>query len=298
MRKKRARWKKPMTDAFIFGYAVCMLLLPFVVWAKETPPNQNQPPDVGIDQQLDVQVPLDITLRDEQGQAVRLGHYFRDEPVILMLGYYECPMLCSLARRGLFDSLQALQFSAGDQFHVVSVSIDPREDAHTATIHKAMHLQSYNRPGAAQGVHFLTGDEGAISRLADAVGFRYEYDEQTGQYAHPSGVMVLTPQGRVSRYLYGIEYDTQDLRLALVEAADNQIGSPTDQVLLLCYQYNPTTGQYSLAIWRLVRIAGVATALVLVTAVIVLARRGRRRLPSPHEPPAQESEAQHATHIP
>jgi protein SCO1/2 len=188
--------------------------------------------------------------------------------------------------------------SAGDQFEVVSVSIDPREDAHTASIHKAMHLQAYNRPGAAQGVHFLTGEEHTIGALADAVGFRYAYDEQSTQYAHPSGVMVLTPEGRVSRYLYGIEYDPQDLRLALVEAADRQIGTPTDQVLLLCYQYNPTTGQYSLAIWRLVRIAGSATALALLVTVGLLARRGRRRRAARTPLPAGESEAHHATRVP
>lgn len=274
----------------MYGYAVTVLLLPLLMWANETPPNQL--PDVGIDQQLDAQVPLDLTFRDEQGQAVPLSRYIADDPVILTLGYYECPMLCSLVRRGLFDSLQTLQFSAGEQFDLVSVSIDPRENDHTATIHKAQYLQAYNRPGAAEGIHFLTGEEPAIRALADAVGFRYAYDEQTGQYAHPSGIMVLTPQGRISRYFYGIEYDAQDLRLALVEAADNQIGTPTDQVLLLCYQYDPATGQYSVAIWRLIRIAGSATVLILLAVIVLLARR--------RGPPLldAESEEHHAAPLP
>lgn len=271
----RQKMGKGMMEFFLYVCGVFLVITPLVVWAQETPP--DQPPDVGLDQRLDAQVPLDLTFRNETGHDVRLGRYFGNEPVLLTLGYYECPMLCSLVRRGLFDSLQALSFNAGDQFQVVSVSIDPREDAHTATVQKAMYLQSYQRPDAAQGVHFLTGDEAAIGTLADTVGFRYAYDEQTDQYAHPSGIIVLTPQGRVSRYLYGIEYDTQDLRLALIEAADNQIGSPTDQVLLLCYQYNPSTGQYSLAIWRLVQLAGSTTALVLVVSVVLLARRGQRR---------------------
>jgi protein SCO1/2 len=282
--------EKPMSDVLMYGYAVTVLLLPLLMWANETPPNQL--PDVGIDQQLDAQVPLDLTFRDEQGQAVPLSRYIADDPVILTLGYYECPMLCSLVRRGLFDSLQTLQFSAGEQFDLVSVSIDPRENDHTATIHKAQYLQAYNRPGAAEGIHFLTGEEPAIRALADAVGFRYAYDEQTGQYAHPSGIMVLTPQGRISRYFYGIEYDAQDLRLALVEAADNQIGTPTDQVLLLCYQYDPATGQYSVAIWRLIRIAGSATVLILLAVIVLLARR--------RGPPLldAESEEHHAAPLP
>jgi protein SCO1/2 len=282
--------EKPMSDVLMYGYALLVLLLPLLMWANETPPGQL--PDVGIDQQLDAQVPLDLTFRDEQGQAVQLSHYIVDDPVILTLGYYECPMLCSLVRRGLFDSLQKLQFSAGEQFDLVSVSIDPREDDHTATIHKAQYLQAYNRPGAAEGIHFLTGEEPAIRALADAVGFRYAYDEQTGQYAHPSGIMVLTPPGRISRYFYGIEYDAQDLRLALVEAANDQIGTPTDQVLLLCYQYDPATGQYSVAIWRLVRIGGSATVLILLAVIVLLAWRGRRGLP------ATEGEERHAPRIP
>jgi protein SCO1/2 len=282
--------EQPMSDVLMYGYAVVVLLLPLLMWANEIPPNQL--PDVGIDQQLDAQVPLDLTFRDEQGQAAQLSRYVADDPVLLTLGYYECPMLCSLVRRGLFDSLQTLQFNAGEQFDLVSVSIDPREDAHTATIHKAQYMQAYNRPGAAEGIHFLTGEEPAIRALADAVGFRYAYDEQTGQYAHPSGIVVLTPQGRISRYFYGIEYDAQDLRLAIIEAADNQIGTPTDQVLLLCYQYDPATGQYTIAIWRLIRMAGGATVLLLVAVIVLLARRGRRGLPD------TEGEESHAARIP
>lgn len=288
--------RKRMIDIFFSLCGVCLVLTPFVVWAEETPP--DQPPDVGLDQRLDAQVPLDLMFRDEQGQPVRLGRYFDSKPVLLTLGYYECPMLCSLVRRGLFDSLQELGFNAGEQFQVVSISIDPREDAHTAAVHKALSLQSYQRPGAAEGIHFLTGDDPAISALAEAVGFRYAYDEQTDQYAHPSGIIVLTPHGKVSRYLYGIEYDVRDLRLALVEAADNQIGTPTDHVLLLCYQYNPSTGQYSVAIWRLVRIAGGTTVLALIGSIVLLTRRGRRRLSPPPESLTAESEAPHATRLP
>lgn len=254
----------------------CLMLISVRhVLAQEIPP--DRPPAVGLDQRLNVQVPLDLVFRDEQGQQVQLGDFFGSRPVILTLGYYQCPMLCSLVRHGLLASLQELSFDAGNQFDVVNVSIDPREEPSIAAAQKAMYVQSYRRPGAAGGWHFLTGEETSIRTLAGAVGFRYAYDPQIAQYAHPAGIMVVTPRGRIARYFYGIDYPAQDLRLALVEASENQIGSPTDQFLLLCYHYDPKTGKYSLAILRLTRIIGSASALALGLGVFMLFRRERHK---------------------
>jgi protein SCO1 len=219
--------------------------------------------NVGIEQRLNEQVPLDLTFRDEAGRAVQLGDYFDGKPVILALAYYKCSMLCPLRLDGLVSSLRALPFNVGDQFAVITVSIDPRETAPLAAAQKKLHLRNYMRPGADRGWHFLTGDEAAIARLADAVGFRYTYDAGRDEYAHASGITVLTPQGRVSSYLYGIEPPPKDLRLALVEASANRIGSLVDQVLLLCYHYDPATGRYSAMAMNVVRLGGVLTVLAL-----------------------------------
>jgi protein SCO1/2 len=242
------------------------------VWAHHD--EQHRPPGVlatiAFEQRLDAQIPADLAFRDEAGHTVQLGDYFSQKPVILTLNYYECPMLCPLVLEGLLRSLRALSFMIGEQFDVVTVSIDPGETAALAATTKARYIRDYGRPKAAAGWHFLTGDEASIQRLTQAVGFRYAYDAGKNQYAHAAGIMVLTPQGRISRYFYGIEFSPRDLRLALVEAAANTIGSPVDQLLLFCYQYDPATGRYSLVVRRALQLAGLATVFSLAGFMVVM----------------------------
>jgi protein SCO1/2 len=203
---------------------------------------------------------------------VQLGDYLGRKPVILTLNYYECPMLCPLVLEGLVRSLRALSFAIGEQFDVVTVSINPGETATLAAATKARYIRDYGRPNAAAAWHFLTGDEASIRQLTQAVGFRYAYDSGKDQYAHAAGIMVLTMQGRISRYFYGIEFSPRDLRLALVEAAANTIGSPVDQLLLFCYHYDPATGRYTLVVRRALQLASLATVLSLAGFMVVMFR--------------------------
>lgn len=251
------------------------------VWAHELPADSRPAVlrDVGFDQRLNEQVPLDVVFRDEGGRSVQLGQYLGTKPVILLLAYYRCRRLCPLALEGLVSSLRALSFDIGNQFIVVTVSFDPRDTPALAATKKATYIQRYGRPGAAEGWHFLTGEETSIERLARAVGFRYAYDAEKDQYAHATGIMVLTPQGKIARYFYGIEYSARDLRLGLVEASANKIGSPVDQVLLFCYQYDPATGRYQVIIMNVLRLAGAGTALALGGFILVMVRRERAKKP-------------------
>ena len=233
--------------------------------------------NVGLDQKLGSQVPLDLEFLDESGQRVTLGQYFGENLVILTLVYYECPMLCTLILNGTVRALRAMNFSAGQEFQIVTVSINPEETPSIASTKKAQYLESYRREGAENGWHFLTGTEDQIRPLADAVGFRYAYDPESGEYAHAAGIMVLTPEGKVARYFYGVEYSPRDIRLGLVEASSNQIGSPVDQVLLFCYHYNPLTGTYTFTILSILRVAGVLTILGLGLLLFVLLRKDRSR---------------------
>lgn len=243
------------------GYiSIILLSTPALVQAQRS--SANLPAalrSVGLEQRLNTQLPLGLRFRDETGQPVQLRHYFTDQPVILTLGYYECPMLCPLVLQGLVRSLRALTLTAGKEFTVLSVSIDPEERPALAAATKHTYLRRYQRPEAEQGWHFLTGDAAAIHTLAQAVGFHYAYDADQDQYQHASGIMVLTPQGKLARYFYGVEYAPRDLRFALIEAAAYRIGSAVDQVLLWCYHYDPATGQYSLLIMNLIRLAGLLT---------------------------------------
>jgi protein SCO1 len=232
--------------------------------------------NVGIDQKLNQQIPLDIEFHDETGKAIRLGDYFGHKPAILSLVYYDCPMLCTMVLNGLLESLKQLKFNVGDQFNVVTVSFDPTEKPSLAAAKKAVYVGLYGRPGAAENWHFLTGDEKAIQQLTQAVGFRYNYDPQTKQYVHATGIMVLTPQGRLARYFYGIKYPAGNLRLGLVEASQGKIGSPVDEILLYCCQYDPQTGKYSLIISRAIKIAAGVTILCLGTMILVLFRGGQQ----------------------
>lgn len=237
-----------------------------------TPPQLR---GVGIDQLLNNQVPLDLKFRDETGQTVTLDSYFGKGPVILSLVYYTCPMLCTMSENGLLNALRDVQFSIGKEFQVVTVSIDPNDTPQSATGKKGVYVGLYGRLGAKQGWHFLVGDEPSISTLARAVGFHYNYIPETRQYAHATGLVVLTPQGKVSRYFYGIEYPARDLRLALVEASSEKIGSPVDAVLLYCCEYNVNTGRYGVVIARILKIAGAITLLSLGTLVFSLSRGAR-----------------------
>ncbi len=238
---------------------------------------------VGFDQRLNQQVPLDLTFRDEAGQAVRLGSYFGQKPVILSLVYYHCTTLCPLILDGLVKSLEGISFDLGKQFNIVTVSIDPREGPAEAAAKKAQYVPRYARPGAEAGWHFLTGEEPAIQQLTKAAGFRYAYDAKTDEYAHPAGIVILTPQGRISRYFYGIDFSARDLRLGLIEADAGKIGNPIDQVLLYCYHYDPATGKYGLIVMNAIRLAGVATVLLLGVFIAVMLWRERLGRLKPRE---------------
>lgn len=246
--------------------------------------------DVGIDQKLGDQIPLNLPFRDSSGKTVILGDYFGKKPVILSLVYYNCPMLCTLSLNGLLHAMRAINFTAGDEYNVVTVSFDPREKPELAAAKRRTYLGLYGRSAAINGWHFLTGDEDSIEKLTKAVGFRYVYDTTSGQFAHATGLMVLTPQGKLSRYFYGIEYSPPDLRLSLVEASGERIGSPVDEVLLFCCAYNPATGKYGLIISRVIALSGLGTILILGTVVLVLLRgerRKKRSLSQEQQPVAQ-----------
>ena len=230
---------------------------------------------MGIDQKLGGRIPLDLAFRDESGATVTLGKYFVGKPVILALVYYECPMLCTQVLNGMVRSLKEVRFEAGKEYQVVVVSINPRETPGLAQSKKQIYAGLYLRPGGDNGFHFLTGQDSSIAPLAKAAGFRYAYDPETGQYAHASAIMVLTPDGTISRYFYGIQYPARDLRLGLVEAADGKIGSPMDQILLFCYHYDPATGKYGLVILNIVRAACLATLLGLAGFIMIMFRQER-----------------------
>jgi protein SCO1 len=231
---------------------------------------------VGIDQRLNEQLPLDAVFKDEQGREVRLGEYFKGKPVVLALVYYSCPMLCNQVLNGMLSSFRRVTFNAGEQFEVVTVSFDPRETPQLAAAKKQTYVKAYNRPSGETGWHFLTGDEANIKRLTDAVGFRYTWDEPTKQFAHASGIMVVTPEGRLARYFYGVEYSPKDLRLGLVEASQNQIGSVADTLMLYCFHYDPATGKYGAVVMNIVKVAGGLMVAVMASLLFILIKVGAR----------------------
>ncbi len=230
---------------------------------------------IRFDQNLNTQVSPALTFRDEDGQPVRLGNYFGQKPVLLVLGYYECPMLCTLVLNGMVEAASDMKWSIGREYEVVDVSIAPQETPALATAKKRTYLKRYGRSGAAQGWHFLTGAEPAIRQLAGQVGFRYAYDPVSKQYAHPSGLVVLTPDGRVSSYLFGVTYAPKDLYGALNKASAHEVSSPIRQLILLCFHYNPLTGKYSGIIIVALRFMGAGTMLGLFGLIIWLVVRGR-----------------------
>ena len=245
-----------------------------------TPSDQKVKALQGVDyvQRLGEQVPADLTFVDETGKTVRFGDYFGKRPIVLVLAYYECPMLCTQVLSGMTAGFKGMAFNAGQEFEVVVVSIDPGEGSGLAAAKKATYVAHYDRESTAGAWHFLTGRKTEIDRLAKTVGFSYTYDDKTDQYAHQAGLSVLTPDGRIARYLFGIDFAPRDLRMAIVEAADRKIGSPVDAVLLYCYHYDPATGTYGLLAMRLVRLAGVLFVLAMVAGWVVLRRRERRGL--------------------
>jgi protein SCO1/2 len=232
----------------------------------------------GLDQKLNAQVPLNLRFRDEAGQQVPLANYFGEKPVILALAYYECPNLCTLVLNALLNGAQDLQLDVGKDFEIVVVSFNPRDTTALAGAKKTTYTQRYGRPQDDGGWHFLTGDTPAIAQLAESVGYRYVFDPQTRQYAHPSAIMVLTPDGKVSRYFAGIEYPPRELHLALVEASNRRVGSLTDQLFLLCFHYNPLTGKYGLIIMRVLRVACFATVGALALFMMTMFRRDRAKI--------------------
>jgi len=240
---------------------------------------------VGIDQKLGTQLPLDVELRDESGKSVRLGDYFgKGRPVVLAFVYYGCPSLCTMVLNGMNQSFRTLSFDIGKEYEVVTVSFDHSETPQLASEKKATYLKQYGRAGGEQGWHFLTGDEANVKRLTEAAGFRFVWDDATKQFAHGSAIMVATPQGQLARYFYGLEYAPKDLRLGLIEASENKIGRLADEVLLLCYQYNPMTGKYGFAIMRSLQIGGILTLLMLGSYIGFHLIRERKQQPAGNAP--------------
>lgn len=254
-----------------FAFVVCA----FPALAQMADPSADRLPhqlgDVGIDQRLGEQVPLQLSFRDETGKAVVLQDYFLNgRPVLLSLVYYNCQMLCSQVLAEIAHSTHRLKFDAGKQFEILTVSFDPRETPQMAAAAKSKYVAMYGRPGADEGWHFLTGEQSSITRLGDAVGFHFRWDAQTKQFAHATGIMLLTPEGRVAQYYYGARYFPSDLRLGLIEASHNHIGTFADQIVLYCYHYDPRTGRYGAIVFRVMQVAGGFTLFTLGSLVAVL----------------------------
>jgi protein SCO1/2 len=242
-----------------------------------SPPANVRPPglkNVGIQQNLNQQIPSDLAFTDDLGRHVRLKDYFGKRPLILNLVYYNCPMLCGEVLSGLTNSLRMMKFDVGKEFEVITVSFDPHETPEMAAAKKSEFLKRYKRAGAEQGWHFLVGDQTSVDALTKAAGFQYQYDQKTRQFAHATAIMILTPEGKIAQYYYGVEYPPKDLRLGLVEAGQGKIGNLVDQILLYCYHYDPAQGKYSAVILRVLRLAGVATMLFLGSFIFLMMRRG------------------------
>ena len=265
----------------VAALAVCVLILP--AWGQGmtqgimSPPANVRPPglkNVGIEQHLNEQIPPALAFRDETGKSVQLADYFGKKPMILNLVYYQCPMLCGEVLSGLESALRVLKFDVGKEFDVLTVSFDPKETPEMASAKKAEYLKRYGRPGATAGWHFLTGSQSSIDSLTKAAGFQYQYDPKSGQFAHATAIMVLTPEGKIAQYYYGVEFAPKDLRLGLVQASENKIGTVVDQVLLYCYHYDPDTGKYGAIISRVLQLSAGATILILGAFLVVMFRMG------------------------
>jgi len=243
-----------------------------------SPPANVRPPyltNVGIEQHPDGQVPRDLAFVDDTGRAVKLGDYFGKKPLILNLVYYNCPMLCGEELAGLSSAMKVVKFDVGKEFEILTVSFNPKETPTLAAAKKQEYVKRYGRPDAAAGWHFLTGSAASINALTKAVGFQYQYDESKNQYAHATAIMVLTPQGRISRYFYGVEFPPKDLRMGLVEASEGKIGNAVDQVLLYCYHYDPAAGKYGAVVSNMLKVGGAVTIVLLVGLILILFRLDR-----------------------
>ena len=249
--------------------------------AQTIPDNVGQPANVlppllqnvGFEPQLNAQLPLDLAFRDETGRTIQFREYFGQKPVVLALVYYGCPMLCNQVEQGVVGTLRMLSFNPGRDYQVVFVSFDPRETPEMAAQKKETALYHFRRRETASGWHFLTGSKESIDALTKAANFRYTFDQKTNLFAHASGIMLLTPSGRISRYFYGVEYPSRDVRLGLVDASAGKIGTPIDHVLLFCYQYDPTSARYSASILKIIRLGGILTVLCLVAGILIMRRR-------------------------
>ena len=263
------------------GIPLSLILLAATAWGQAmtkgimSPPSNVRPPNlqnVGIEQHLDGQVPADLTFVDDTGRAVRLGDYFGKKPLILNLVYYNCTMLCGEALAGLTGAMKMVKFDVGNEFDVITVSFNPQETPAIAAAKKQDYLKRYGRSGAASGWHFLTGPPESINALTRVVGFQYQYDPKSSQYAHATAIMVLTPQGRISRYFYGVDFPPKDLRMGLVEASQGKIGNAVDQVLLYCYHYDPATGKYGAIVNNILKLGAGLTILILGGLLLILFR--------------------------
>lgn len=252
---------------------------------------ENQLSNISFDQQLNSQVSLELPFRDENGKAVTLRDYFGEKPVVLVLGYYSCPMLCTLVFNGMVESMNDMRWSIGDQFNVLYVSIDSKETPELAAAKKQTYLRRYGRAGASAGWHFLTGDEPNIRKLADEVGFHYAYDLSVKQYAHPSGLMVLTPDGKMAKYFFGVQFSSPGLYAALQDAAKHKVGSPIERLILLCFHYSPIHGKYGALIMNAVRVFAAITLAVMAWLFIGLIRGERKRRQEPLTPAMSETPA-------
>ena len=265
-----------LTAALVVTLPVSAALAQHAGPARAADPANARPAvlnDIGWDQRHGESIPRDIRLRDSSGREVRFGDLLGKKPVVLALVYYECPMLCTVTLNGLTGALKTLSFDIGREFDVVTVSFDAKETPALAAAKKKGYVARYGRPGAEQGWHFLTGDAEQIARLTAAVGFRYAWDERTKQFAHPSGVALLTPDGTIARYLYGIEYAPKDLRMGLMEASERRIGSAAEHAMLYCYKYDPATGRYGLLTMQLIRGGGILTVLGLGGFIVAMRRK-------------------------
>ncbi len=243
---------------------------------------------IGFDQRLNAQVPLQAEFTNDSGKSVRLGEYFGSQPVILVLAYYQCPRLCNMVLNGLVQGMLEMNLEAGRDFQIVTVSFDPREEWQLAAAKKESYLARYGRPGAAAGWHFLTGRDDQIKLLTETVGFRYRFDPAQNQFLHASGIMILTPEGKISRYFYDVNYPGRDLRLGLVEASNHKIGSPVDQILLYCFHYDATLGRYSASIMNMVRLSGITTMIGIGAFVVFLQRRHSQKVRARNDRPLEE----------
>lgn len=260
--------------ALPYGVAVVLLFAASATLAQPGLPAALE--RAGLDQRLGDAVPLDTSLTDHRGESVVLGDYFGDKPVLLVPVYYDCPMLCGLVLDGLVRSLKAVSLEPGADFHVVAVSFDPKETSEQAAGRRDTAIARYDRATADNGLHFLTGGATEVTAVMEAIGFRYTYNEESGEFGHAATVVVLTPEGKVARYFLGVEYPPRDLRLSLVEAADDQIGNVVDQVLLYCFKYDPSVGRYTAATMNIVRAGGLLTLALLGTFILLSLRRERQ----------------------